>query len=475
MNTETDAWLNSNDSKDYFALLKMPTVGADPHHLRDCVQAATWLKRWLKGIGAEAELILPEEGRSKKEEGREEEGRGAKPLTPVPVVYGELKGEEGATTVLVYGHYDVQPPDPLDLWETPPFEPTLKDGRVYCRGAQDDKGQFFAFLCGVRALVEAAPARRLPINVKFLLEGQEEAGSGALFRLLDDAAFRKRLAADVLLVSDTGAGADLRPAIVAGLRGVCHFTVKLTAANRDLHSGEYGGLAPNAAQGMAELIASLHNSDGSIAVAGFREGVEPPTHEELAAAEAGFATEAQLAADIGTEPCGGQRGKSIVQRNGFEPTIEVNGLHSGYGGPGSKTIIPCEAIAKLSMRLVPGQRPAACYEAVKKHLKDRCPKGMRVSFPEDSGLSAALRLPLASPLFRLAEDVLTEMDARGPVFLWDGASIPVVAALKEASGAAPLLVGWGQPEDRIHSPNESYSLRQFARAKEWAMRILTAF
>ena len=460
MNAETDAWLNSTDSKDYFELLKMPTVGADPRHLRDCVRAATWLRQWLKGIGAEAELLLPTGGTCAE--------------SSVPVVFGMRKGDAGAPTVLVYGHYDVQPPDPLDLWETPPFEPTLKGGRVYCRGAQDDKGQFFAFLCGVRALLADA-SRRTSVNLKFIFEGQEESGSGALFRLLDDAAFRKRLAADVLLVSDTGAGADLRPAIVAGLRGVCHFTVKLTAANRDLHSGEYGGLAPNAAQGMAELITSLHNPDGSIAVPGFRDGIEPPTHEELAAAEAGFATEAQLADDIGTEPCGGQLGKSAVQRNGFDPTIEVNGIHSGYGGPGSKTVIPCEAIAKLSMRLVPGQRPVACYEAVKTHLKDRCPKGMRVSFPEDSGLSAALRLPLASPLFRLAEEILTEMDSRGPVFLWDGASIPVVSALKAASGAAPLLVGWGQPEDRIHAPNESYSLRQFARAKEWAMCILTAF
>ena len=461
MNAETDDWLKSNDSKDYFELLKMPTVGAEPLHLRDCVQAATWLKKWLAKIGAEAELVLPG-------------GRGADVASSVPVVYGELKGDEGATTVLVYGHYDVQPPDPQDLWETPPFEPTLKaDGRVYCRGAQDDKGQFFAFLCGVRELL-STHGGRLSVNLKFLLEGQEESGSGALFRLLEDPLFRKRVAADVLLVSDTGAGSDLRPAIVAGLRGVCHFTVKLTAANRDLHSGEYGGLAPNAAQGIAELVASLHNPDGSIAVAGFRDGIEPPTHEELAAAETGFANEEQLKADIGTDPCGGQCGKTIVQRVGFEPTIEVNGIHSGYGGPGSKTVIPCEAFAKLSMRLVPGQRPSACHDAVRTHLKDRCPKGMAVSFPEDSGLSAAMRLPLASPLFRLAEDLLTEMDSRGPVFLWDGASIPVVSALKVASGAAPLLVGWGQPEDRIHSPNESYSVRQFACAKEWAKRILTA-
>ena len=462
MNAETDAWLKSSDSKDYFALLRSPTIGADPMHLRDCVQTATQLKKWLAAIGAEAELVVPSAA-----------PRDARELV-VPVVVGELKAaDEGATTALVYGHYDVQPPDPLDLWDTPPFEPTLKDdGRVYARGAQDDKGQFFAFLCGLRELV--AEHGKLNVNVKFVLEGQEESGSGTLFRLLEDAAFRKRVAADVLLVSDTSAAAGLRPAIVAGLRGVCHFTVKLVAANRDLHSGEYGGLAPNAAQGIAELVATLHNPDGSIAVAGFRDGIEPPTHDELVAAEAGFATEEQLTADIGVAPCGGQMGKTVVQRNCFEPTIEVNGIHSGYGGPGSKTIVPCEAFAKLSMRLVPGQRPAACFDAVKTHLKDRCPRGMTVSFPEDSGLSAAMRLPLASPIFRLAEDLLTEMDPRGPVFLWDGASIPVVAALKTASGAAPLLVGWGQAEDRIHSPNESYSLAQFAAAKAWAKKILGA-
>lgn len=465
MKEEMQDWLKSSDSKDYFELLRLPTVGADPAHLRDCVQAATWLKKWLKSIGAEAELVLPKGSPDQ--------------AAAVPVVCGELKGDEGAATVLVYGHYDVQPPDPLDLWETPPFEPTVKDGRVYCRGAQDDKGQMFAFLCGLRELVaeRAAGAQgggpALP-NVKFILDGQEESGSGTIFRLLEDREFRRRISADVMLVSDTGAAAGLRPAIVAGLRGVNHFTVKLTAANRDLHSGEYGGIAPNAAQGMAELMASLHNPDGSIAVDGFCDGIEPPTKEELAAAEEGFADAAAYEADIGTEPCGGASGKSIVQRNCFEPTIEVNGIHTGYGGPGSKTVIPCEAIAKLSTRLVPGQNPARTYEAVKAHLEAKCPKGMKVSFPEDSGLSAAMRLPLASPLFRLAENVLAEMDPRGAVFLWDGASIPVVSALREATCAAPLLVGWGQPEDRIHSPNESFSLRQFAAAKEWARRILSS-
>ena len=462
MKEETSDWLKSSDSKDYFELLKFPTVGAEKEHLRDCVQCATWLKKWLKGIGASAELIVPQ-----RDQGSGIGDQGF--ALSVPVVYAELKGQEGATTVLLYGHYDVQPPDPLGEWKTPPFEPTVQGDRVYCRGAQDDKGQVFAFLCGVRELMPKN------VNLKIVLDGQEESGSVGLFRLLEDKAFRKRLTADVMLVCDTSAAADLRPAIVAGLRGVNHFTVTLTAANRDLHSGEYGGIAPNAAQGMAELMASLHNADGSIAVSGFRDGIEPPSHEELEKAEEGMATEEMYATDIGTEPCGGQLGKTIMQRNCFEPTIEVNGIHSGYGGPGSKTVIPCQAIAKLSTRLVPGQIPAQTYEAVKRHLKDHCPKGMEVELSELTGDSPAFRLPLASPLFRLAADILGEMDPRGAVFQWDGASIPVIAAIREASGAAPLLVGWGQPEDRIHSPNESYSVRQFEVAKTWAKKILGAF
>ena len=466
MSAAISDWLRSSDSKDYFELLKFQTVGAEKEHLRDCVQCATWLKKWLKSIGAEAELIVPQRDQGSGIEDQDF-------ALSVPVVYGEIKGQEGATTVLLYGHYDVQPADPIGEWETPPFEPTVKGDRIYCRGAQDDKGQFFAFLCGLRELLNLKTSK-LP-SIKILLDGQEESGSVGLFKLLEDKEFRKRLAADVMLVCDTSAAADLRPAIVAGLRGVNHFTVTLTAANRDLHSGEYGGIAPNAAQGMAELMASLHNADGSIAVSGFRDGIEPPTHEELEKATEGMASEAMYAKDIGTEPCGGQLGKTIVQRNCFEPTVEVNGIHSGYGGPGSKTVIPCQAIAKLSTRLVPGQNPAKAYEAVKRHLKDHCPKGMEVELSELTGEAPAFRLPLASPLFRLAADVLGEMDPRGAVFQWDGASIPVVSALREASGAAPLLVGWGQPEDRIHSPNESYSVRQFLTAKEWGKKILEAF
>lgn len=446
---------------EYFELLKFESVGADPARLRDCVACAMWLKGWLEKLSFSAELIQPEKG-----------------FAP-PILFAERKGDEGAHTVLFYGHYDVQPADPLEEWKTPPFTPTLADGRVYCRGAQDDKGQAFAFLCGLRdyldklAAAENQPGKRAPRpTIKIVMEGQEESGSEALSELAPS--MRRRLAADVMLVCDTSAAPELRPAIVAGLRGVSSFTVRLSGPGRDLHSGEYGGISPNPAQGIAELVASLHDADGAIAVDGFMAGLEPPTEEEKRLAHESSPTDEEYATDIGCEPVGGEKGKTAVERNSFLPTIEVNGIHSGYGGPGAKTVIPTHAIAKISMRLAPGQTPRRAFEAVKAHLEARVPRGMKLSIEDWRAGAGGFRLPLTSPLFRLAAHVLGEMDARGPVFQWDGASIPVVSVLREASGASPLIVGWGQAENRIHSPNESYSLVQFDKARDWARRILAA-
>ena len=442
---------------EYFEVLKFKSVGADPECFRDCVDCASWLRRWLGKLGFEGEMLYPEVSAASG-------GR-----MPPPILFAERKGDEGAPTLLVYGHYDVQPADPVSEWKTPPFEPTVDNGRIYCRGAQDDKGQFFAFLCGVRDYLAGDGPKP---TLKVVLEGQEESGSTALEQMAPS--LRRRLAADVLLVCDTGAASGLRPAIIAGLRGVSHFTIRLSGPNRDLHSGEYGGIAPNAAQAMAELVSSLHLRDGSVAVAGFKDGIEPPVHDELKAAEVSAPTKEELEKDIGCESAGGQLGKTIVQRLCFEPTIEVNGIHSGYGGPGAKTVIPCEAVAKISMRLVPGQTPRSAFEAVRRHLEDNVPRGMKLSIEDYNPGASGFRLPLASPLFRLAEHVLGEMDERGPVFVWDGASIPVISAIREASGAAPLIVGWGQSEDRIHSPNESYSFVQFEKARDWARRIISA-
>jgi len=439
---------------EYFELLRFPTVGAEPMRLKDCVDCAMWLKKWLAPQGFAVELM-----------------QAPKMLGTPPILFAERKGDEGAPVILFYGHYDVQPADPIDAWETPPFEPTLKDnGRVYCRGAQDDKGQFFSFLCGMRNFLKSHTGD-VP-TIKIVLEGQEESGSTALTALAPT--IKDRLRADVLLVCDTGAASGMRPAIVAGLRGVSHFTLRLEAANYDLHSGEHGGIAPNPAQGIAELIASLHNPDGSIAVRGFCDRVVPPTDEERAAAEAAAVSPEEYEKITGVPPVGGEQGLTLTERNSFRPTIEVNGIHTGYGGPGSKTVIPAGAVAKISMRLVPDQNPDEVMAALERHLRQHTPRGMKLVIEDLTGGAAGFRLPLASPVFRLAASVLGEIDPRGAVYQWDGASIPVVSTLKTCSGAAPLLVGFGQPEDHMHSPNESYGLNQFSRAMEWAERILQA-
>jgi len=436
---------------DWYALLRLPTVGADSKRLGDCARATAWLKGYLRPLGFDVDILTPASG------------------LPVPVLVAERLSADSRTTVLFYGHYDVQPEDPLGEWKTPPFEPTLIDDRVYARGAQDNKGQLMGFLSGVRALVEAGA--RLP-TIKIVLEGQEENGSYALAELAP--ALRNRIHADVLMVSDTSCGPDKQPSIVAGLRGVQHFTVTLTGPSYDLHSGVHGGVAPNPAHGLARLLASLHLDGGAAAVEGFHDHVRPPTDEELAFARQAALTDEQYAQEVGCPPAGGERTLDPITRGSFEPTIEVNGIHSGYGGPGSKTVIPCTAFAKLSMRLVPDQRPDETMAAVQKHLADRCPPGMTLSFSETCVGAPGFRLPLNSPVFRLAAHVLQEMDPRGALFRWEGASIPIVAQLQHISCAAPLLVGFGREEDKIHCPNESFGLDQFQSVMTWSTLMLDA-
>ena len=438
---------------DYFTLVGFPTVGANPRHLGDCSKAVAWLMQFLKPLGFRTEALTP-----KLNDG-----------LPVPLLFAERPGAAGAPTVLFYGHYDVQPEDPVDQWKTPPFTPTLIDGRVYARGAQDDKGQFFSFLSGMKALIEAG--EELP-TIKILLEGEEENGSYVIAKLLPELA--PRIQAYILLVADTSAAPDDRPAIIAGMRGVQHFTVTLTGARQDLHSGVHGGLAPNPAQGMAHLLASLHRADGSIAVEHFRDGIIPPSEEELAFARESAESPEQYQRETGCPPEGGAEGVDMTMRNCFEPTIEINGVHSGYGGPGSKTVIAASAIAKISARLVPGQSPARVFEAMERHLKAHCPRGMKLTLSEVFEGLPGFRLPVRSPIFRLAADVLKEVDPRGAVFRWEGASIPVVSQLTQVTGAAPLLVGFGRESDMIHSPNESFGLDQFVRGMTWASLILPA-
>ena len=435
--------------KEWFELLSIPTIGADIAHLGDCARCAAWLKRKLKGLGFTVELVQ------------------ISPETP-PVLFAERSAEGEGTTVLFYGHYDVQPVDPLELWTTPPFEPVLKDDdRVYARGAQDNKGQVFAFITGLEAALAAGV--KLPC-IKMILEGQEESGSDSLSRLV--AQRQKTLGADVLMVSDTGVHDSGRPAITAGLRGVAHFTVKLRGPAYDLHSGLHGGIAPNPAHGMAKLLASLHTEQGRVAVEGFYDHVRLPSDDELRLAEEEPFDAEAYRKEVGCAPVGGEAGLSAVLRGSFMPTVEINGIHTGYGGPGSKTVIPSEAIAKLSIRLVPCQPPIETTNLVVEHLKQNCPEGFTIEVTDVTGCEPGFRLPIDAPVVRLAQTVLEEIDSRGAVFKWEGASIPIVARLRDVSGAAPLLVGFGRQEDRIHCPNESYSLEQFDCGVVWSALML---
>ena len=426
---ENAAEIPSDVLDSWFELLRIPSIGAEAAHLDDCKKCAEWLRSRLENDGFSAELV----------------GDGTHP----PIVFAERPGDESRPVVLVYGHYDVQPPDPLDAWTTPPFEPVLVDGRVRARGANDDKGQSFALLSGIESLI--AEGKRLP-PLKVIYEGQEENGSTALTRLAPK--LGQRIAADVLCVCDTGESPDGRPAIVAGMRGMAHFTLRIRTGDHDLHSGLSGGWSPNAARMMCELLSSLYRADGSIAVEGFEDSVEPPDDATLKI----------LAECVG----GSEEDFKRAERVGFHPSIEVNGVHSGYGGPGSKTIIPCEAVAKVSMRLAPGQVPEECSRLVFEHLRARVPEGAELSIEEVNVGTPGFRLATESPVFALAQELLAKLDPRGPVFVWEGASIPVVSELARVSGAAPLLVGFGREGDRIHAPNETYGLDQFARARAWA-------
>ncbi len=452
MDDRAHAYFTANRTRllaEWFDLLRIPSVGTDAAALPHCARAAAWLKRWLKRTGFDSEVLLPPGGR--------------------PVVWAERMGAPGAPTALFYGHYDVQPADPVEAWTTPPFEPACIDERVYARGAQDNKGQFFAFLQGVAARLDAG----LPLpTLRVLLEGEEESGSPSLLAAAHT--WRKRLAADVLLVCDTGVHPCGRPAITAGLRGVQSLTVTLRGPAHDLHSGTHGGLAPNPARGMAQLLASLHDAAGRVAVAGFWEGWTPPSETECRLAQAIPFDAAAYQRETGVDPVGGDQAVPPPLRAAFHPTIEVNGIHSGYGGPGGKTVIPSVAVAKLSARLCPNQNPRRTMEALTAHLLANCPPGLAIEFSEVRTGAGGVRLPVDSPLFRLAGDVLATLDPEGPLFVWEGASIPVVSTLQEVSGAAPLLVGFGREGDRIHAPDESFGIDQFQQVMAYADAVLTA-
>jgi len=428
------------------SFLRFPSISADPLYNANCRDCADWLVNHLQHIGFSAQLLE---------------------TSTKPVVFAERQGLPGKPTVLFYGHYDVQPVDPESAWENPPFSPSLRNGRLYARGAEDNKGQVFYTLKALEALIQHDA---LDATVKVIIEGEEEYGSAGLAKSMAD--WTDRLRADVLLVHDTGTVRAGNPTIVMGLRGIAHVTVELEGPDYDLHSGVHGGLAPNPAQGLAHLLASLFSSNGRVAVPGFYKGVcEPTLLEKALAGEIPFDAD-EYERLVGTTADGGQQGIPPTERVGFLPSLDINGIHSGYGGAGMKTVIPARAMAKLSARLVPDQDPAAILDAINAHLYRHVPKGMRLTIADQGVGGPGFRLNPESTLVQKARRALEALGEKPVAFLWEGASIPIVSGLVAVSSAEPLLVGFGHEEDRIHAPNESFSIDQFRSGFLYAALLL---
>lgn len=435
-----------------FALLRIPSISTDPAYAGDCQRAAEWLARDLDAMGFDASV-------------RKTPGR--------PMVVALDHGGDGPH-VLFYGHYDVQPVDPLSLWSTDPFEPQLLEraGRkvISARGASDDKGQLMTFVEACRAWKAANGA--LPVKVTILFEGEEESGSPSLNPFLEAAA--DELRADIALVCDTDMWDAKTPGICAMLRGLVGEEVEITAADHDLHSGMFGGPARNPNQVLAEIIASLRNTDGSVAIAGFYDGVsELPEEVSRMWDSLGFDGEKFLA-DVGLSVPAGEAGRSVLEQIWSRPTCEINGMSGGYTGEGFKTVLPAKASAKISFRLVAGQDPLAIRAAFRDHVRARLPADCSVSFREH-GASPAIVMPIEGTHLRLALGALSDEWDQPAVVTGGGGSIPVVGSFQRILGMQSLLIGFALSDDRIHSPNEKYDLESFRRGIRSWLRVIAAF
>lgn len=366
-----------------------------------------------------------------------------------PAIYAEWLGAPGAPTLLVYGHYDVQPPEPLDLWHSPPFEATIRDGRLHARGASDDKGPLLIALEALTAFLQVEG--RLPVNVRLLLEGEEETGSPSLAPILE--AHRDRLVADAVLSADGARWRADLTTINVGNRGNGGLEITVRTAAKDLHSGRYGGVVPNALHVIGDLVASLRDPDGRIAVRGFYDGVSEPTDADRAAIAGIPFDEATLYRDLDTCPAG-EPGYSFLERLWLRPTLDANGLWGGHTGPGPKTVIPNEAHAKLTARLVPGQDPARVRDALLDHLRGRCPKGATLAVLDADGWAGAYDLPPAHPLLLAAEDALEETTGDRPLRVRIGATLPLAEIVSRTLGLDTVMFSFSTADEDYHAPNE---------------------
>jgi acetylornithine deacetylase/succinyl-diaminopimelate desuccinylase-like protein len=416
--------------------LSIPSVSTKPDHQQDMVRCATWLADQLR-FGALDVAVMPTAGH--------------------PVVVAKNRHQPGRPTVLVYGHYDVQPPEPLEQWVSPPFQPTIRKtdagtDAIYARGAVDDKGQVW---CHTEAILAWQAHGGLPVNLTFLIEGEEEIGSDHLEAFVVE--HRDALKADIAVISDTNQFARGLPAITYGLRGLCYAEITITGPSHDLHSGLFGGAVPNPANILCEVIGSLHDRNGRVMIDGFYDDVVELTPAEREMWRKLPFTDEAFAQSVGIPKGNGEAGFSALERKWARPTCDVNGITTGYQGPGAKTVIPAVASAKVSMRLVPRQDPVKIQRAFEQTIRSRCPDNVKVSF-EWHGASEPVLVPIDSKATQLAAAALHRGFGVEPTFMREGGSIPVVGLIKRVLGIDTLLLGFGLPDDRVHSPNEKFDL-----------------
>lgn len=428
-----------------FDLLRIPSVSADSKHAGDVRKAAEYLVEKLKAAGVDKVELCETAGH--------------------PIVFGEKIVNPSLPTVLVYGHYDVQPPDPLDLWTSPPFEPVVKDEKIYARGSCDDKGQVYMH---VKAFEAMTKLNLLSCNIKFMIEGEEEVGSEHLATFVKEN--RTKLKADVILISDTAIISLDHPSITVGLRGLSYMEVEVTGPNRDLHSGVYGGAVANPINILSKMIASMHDEKGRVTIPGFYDKVaQLSTADREAINKAPFSLE-NYKKDLSIDDVKGEDGYTTVERTGIRPTLDVNGIWGGYTGEGAKTVLPSKAYAKISMRLVPDQDHNEISDLFTKHFTSIAPKSVKVKVTALHGGQAAVT-PTDSKAFKAASQAFEEVWGKRPIPTRDGGSIPIVALFKKELGLDTVLMGFGLDSDAIHSPNEHYGIKNFMLGIE----TITAF
>ena len=423
------------------ALLRIPSVSTLPEHKGDCRKAAETLLADLKRIGMEHGRLIEVESKG--------EGH--------PLVYADWLHAPGKPTVLIYGHYDVQPPDPLDEWHTPPFEPTERNGNLYARGAVDDKGQVVAQVKALESLMAANKA--LPLNVRVLFEGEEEVGGEGIAAYV--ASKPADLKADFALVSDSELFAPGLPTLCVGLRGMIYTEIEVRGAKTDLHSGQYGGAAPNPFFALAQIIAKLKDENGHILIPGFYDDVVPPSKEELAAWRSlPFDEEEYRKNQVGSKELVGEPGYSVLQRTWARPTLDVHGMPGGFIGSGAKTVIPAKASAKISMRLVPNMAPTKTFDLYKNYVKKIAPAGVDVDVRLIHSGDPCL-IPVDNRYVQAATRALHEVWGKDTVFIRSGGSIPIVGDFARHLGLPSVLMGFGLPDDNLHAPNEKFNLNNF--------------